>query len=79
MTYHVPRTANYRLNSELQIYVDRYGSKTLPTGSFVRPIELKYVPQHVLEKYDATDTKYHVFAYTHYGIIPIPRTQIDEA
>lgn len=53
---------------------------TLPAGLFVKPIEYRYVPKHVLEKYENTghDDSKCVFCYTSYGIISIPRELIRE-
>lgn len=78
MTYHVPRTPNYRLNSDLVVQQGYHSNKVLPSGSYVRPLELHYVPQHVLDKYLGFDNKQHVFCYTHFGIIPIARYLLRE-
>lgn len=51
-------------------------SKILPGGSFVRPIEWCYVPQHVKDNWIGFDQKTHVFAYTRRGILPLPRNKV---
>lgn len=72
------RTPNYRLTSDVVVQFDKNDFVILPGGSFVRPIQLYYVPNHVLEFWPGVDGQYHVFAYTHYGIVPIPRSQVME-
>lgn len=72
-------TPNYILTSEVHIRRDR-DSITLPCGAFVRPIELCYVPQHILE---AEGNKYfsptlEVFCYTRIGIVPIHKSYLRE-
>lgn len=73
------RTPNYRL---IQDHTVSSGSglmgadyKTLPAGSYVRPIELSYVPPHVKEdsRWKYFNKELEVFAYTKFGIIPIPK------
>lgn len=57
-----------------------YDRKTIPAGTFARPIELAYIPQHVLDdprwQYFSKETE--VFVYTRYGIIPVPRRILRE-
>lgn len=52
----------------------------LSEGTFVRPLSLEYVPQHVLEDRNNlyVDKTKEVFCYTRYGIVPIPRDIIKE-
>lgn len=57
---------------------DKYDVKMLPANSFVRPIDIKYVPQHCLDRFPGFDSKYQVFVYCRYGIVPIPKNQIRE-
>lgn len=53
--------------------------KVLPVGAFVRPIQLSYIPQHVLDnnKYNY-DHKLDIYCYTRFGIIPIPKSYMRE-
>lgn len=54
--------------------------KEMPQGSFIRPIELCYVPKHCFSGPAATyySKERDVFCYTHYGIIPIPKNLVVE-
>lgn len=50
----------------------------LPVGSFVKPLELTYLPQHIK---DGNDYRWYtpskeVFVYCHYGIVLLPRDLI---
>lgn len=71
------RTPDYRLNAEWSYNANSFTSFTLPAGTFVRPIEKKYVPKHVLE-----DTRWRyssssdIYCYCRYGIVPIPAKYI---
>lgn len=71
------RTPNYRLTEEWLIQVNKgyMDPLKLPTGTFVRPIHIDYVPKHVLEdpRWKYFDSKNEVFVYTYYGIVPIPK------
>lgn len=53
-------------------------SKILPKDSFVRPIDILYVPKHVKEKWVGVNLKTHVYCYTRAGIMPIPRNIITQ-
>ena len=77
------KTPNYILKEELKYPSERgamHDLKTLPAGSFVRPIQPQYIPKHVLEDErwrwftPSTDT----FAYTSQGIVMIPKNIIRE-
>lgn len=77
------RTPNYRLCEDYSFGSSNYMSsvkdqKTIPAGSYVRPIKLEYLPNHVLEdhrwRYTNKDT--HIFCYTRFGIVPIPKTHL---
>lgn len=66
-------TPNYVLTEDLTLYTTSQKSTVLPVGSFVRPIELCYVPKHVLDStMGRTFSKLtQVFCYTYFGIVPI--------
>lgn len=55
-----------------------YDQKTLEPGTFVKPIQRKYLPQHILEdeRWRWVDHDITVFCYCSAGIIPIPRDLI---
>lgn len=73
------RTPNYQLSEDYTYFVGAMDTRTLPQGTFVRPIELTYVPKHITEgnKIFSKDTE--VYCYTRYGILAIPRKIIREA
>lgn len=50
------------------------GEKVLEKGSFVRPIETRYVPKDTMksDKCARFHPDTHVFCYTFHGIIPVP-------
>lgn len=78
------RTPNYVLSEPFIYSVYGHGpmdSRTLEAGTFVRPIELYYVPKHVTEdpQNRGFDKAKEVYCYCHFGIIPIPRKIIREA
>lgn len=53
--------------------------RTLPSGSFVKPMNIAYVPKHCLKD---NQFNYHPetdqFCFTRYGFIPIPKKLIME-
>jgi hypothetical protein len=51
---------------------------TIPEGSFVKPIEYCYVPQHVKDANKHHDKLKEIFCYTREGIVSIPRNIIRE-
>lgn len=75
-----PRIPDYVTTEDYSFNYDRYDSKVLPAGSFVKPIHLAYVPKHVLERemWKAFDKKTEVFCYTKLGIMCIPKNLIRE-
>lgn len=74
-------TPDYVLKEEYRFSVGPQDVRVLPAGTFVRPIELYYVPKHVVDNPDYRHFNKHeeVFCYTRYGIIPIPRKHIRRA
>jgi hypothetical protein len=68
------KTPDYALTEEYS-YNEGYDKKTVSAGTFVRPIETRYVPKHVTEderwKYIKNDE--YVFCYWREGIMPFPR------
>lgn len=54
--------------------------KTLPAGSFVKPIDTRYLPRHILERHASSwrDSEM-MYVYCHYGIIRIDKFKVREA
>lgn len=74
------KSPNYVLSSDCHFSSGNFDSKVLYAGTFVRPIELKYVPQHVLDNplWKGFNKDKEVFVYTRYGIIPVPKSSVRE-
>jgi hypothetical protein len=70
------KVPTYMTNEPVTFGLTWRDEKKLPSGTFVKPISLKYVPQHVKEKWTNYDSKTQEFCYTSAGIIPIPRKAI---
>ena len=53
----------------------------IPKGSFVRPIEYKWLPKHVKEddRWRGIDNEKYVFVYTKHGIVPVWRSSVRKA
>ena len=77
----VSRTPNYRLKAEASIKTKSGDWLKMPQHSWLRPIELEYVPKHVLEdkRWQHFDSKREVFCYTKFGYVVLMRTEIEEA
>ncbi len=77
------KTPNYILKEDYS-YPSAKGNshdlKILKAGAFVRPIQIQYVPKHVLEdeRWRWIMTKTETFAYTSQGIVVIPLNIIRE-
>lgn len=67
------KTPDYVLTEDVVHSSGPYDTKTLPTGAFVRPIELCYVPKHITEHNDNRMFKaeFQAYCYTRFGIIAI--------
>lgn len=76
-------TPNYVLTESYSYSAgsSNHDSKTLAAGSFVRPIDPRYVPKHVLDnpKYVWFNKNTEVFVYCKYGIIVVPLNIIRES
>ncbi len=53
-------------------------SKRLEAGSFVKPIDIYYVPKHIKEdvKFLGWNLDKYVFCYTHWGITLLERSNL---
>lgn len=73
------KTTNYVLNQDLLLNIGRT-LETVPAGTFCKPVELCYVPKHVIqdERWDYIDPQTTVFCYTRVGFIPVPRSYLRE-
>lgn len=63
-------TPNYVLMEDVKIH----GSgdpQTLPAGTFIRPIDIRWVPKHIKDDNLWFNEKKQVYCYTSLGIIPI--------
>lgn len=72
-------TPNFKLTESHSWNLGQHDSRTLPAGSFVRPIETRYVPQHILDEWKWVDHKSEVFVYCRYGIVPVPKRILRKA
>lgn len=62
------KTANYMLKESVIIHYGPHDQKVIPAGSFVSPVELKYVPKHVIAQYPSWAMgKDDVYIYTKFG------------
>lgn len=66
----------YVLMREVTIRTGRYGGKVLPVGSFVRPIEIKWVPKDVIEEQRIYNFDKESYYYTYYGIVIVPNEDV---
>lgn len=77
------RAPHYRITKPFEVKLE-YGQKTdtvtFPAGTFVRPVELKYLPEHIRNRQIPWPivNKDPVWCYTRYGFHPIPRELIEE-
>lgn len=71
-------TPNFVLDQDYETQV-KGASKTLPAGSFVRPIDIYYVPKHIIEQDEEQPYVFRfradsdLWCFTHYGILKIPK------
>lgn len=76
------KTPNYCLVEPHTYYANGYGGdhRDLPAGSWVRPIQIQYVPKHVTEdkRWSNFDPKSEIFVYCRFGIIAVPLNIVKE-
>ena len=73
------RTPDYVTTEQFSIIKNDFWDKLIiPVNTFVRPIELCYLPKHILDSslHKWVDLNKEVYAYSHYGIIPIPKDKM---
>jgi len=68
----------YRLREDHMILTDMWDIKTVPKGSFVKPLSLNWVPKHVLEKHPFFDPNNEIFVYCKFGIVSVYKNKIEE-
>lgn len=68
-------TPDHVLTQKWEWRIGPSDTMTLPPGTFVRPIEIQYVPKHVLEddkwKFFGASLSGCVYCYSSLGIIPV--------
>jgi hypothetical protein len=69
-------TPNYILTEQVTIGNGFSDPKILPAGTFVRPIDKRWVPKHVLDSNMWFNDKVEVFCYTRFGIVPIAQKML---
>lgn len=72
-------TPDYVLKEDVTLRTgDISGFITLSAGTFVRPIELVYVPHHTINNstFKDFDKSKDVFCYTRYGMLPLPKDKM---
>lgn len=74
------RTPNFVLEEDYVFSEGAYDKKTVPAGTFVRPIEIQYVPKHCTEddRWRNLDMTKYVYCYYSGGIIPFPKSSVRE-
>lgn len=72
------KTPDYVLTEDEVISFGIWDEKTIPAGSFVRPIEIVYLPQHVKDRLEHRffDARYNVYCYTKLGIVMITKIKL---
>ena len=75
------RTPNYKLIESYSYYLRPLKTKTLDAGSWVRPVDYSYVPDHVREdeRWDNFDVEKFVFVYTRQGFVMVPKRLVRES
>lgn len=68
----------YRTIEDCMVFVDGKESKKLLKGSFVKPIEFCYIPQHIKDRPGVKryNTQTDVYCYTQFGLVSVPRVNL---
>lgn len=75
------KTANYVLSKDVEIAnYDNWDKRILPAGMFVKPIDPRYVPKHILDNAlnQFFNPKTEVFVYCRIGIVVVDIDAIRE-
>lgn len=72
------KTQDFCLSEDCTIYVPIGDNIIIPAGTFVNPIDMRWVPKHVID-----DTRWrwfnkdkHVYVYCYLGIVPVDKDKI---
>jgi hypothetical protein len=65
------KTPLYITIEDHEVYLGGGDIKTLPQGSFVKPIKFEYLPKHIKDRDNPSwfDPERYVYVYCHYGIV----------
>ncbi len=74
-----PRTPNWRLTADFIVKRAGRTSVTLPAGSYVRPMDLYYVPEHIKDANPYFWESSETYCYTRHGIVAVPNHYLQEA
>lgn len=68
-------TPNYVLTEDFTVYAKFSSNTILPAGTFVRPIEVTWLPKHILELSEHLwfNPQKEIYVYTSAGIIIVPK------
>lgn len=71
-------TPNYILKRRFVFEIGAQDMIILDPGTFVRPLDIYYVPKHIKERHPLLNLEKEVYCYGSFGIIPIPRDFLRE-
>jgi hypothetical protein len=72
------KVPEFVLSEDHRITTSILDIKIIPAGSFVKPIQYCYLPQHIKDANKWHDPTKQIFCYTSEGIISIPLNIIRE-
>lgn len=69
------KTNNHALTEAYAHSAGPHDTIYLPQGSYVSPVDPYYLPRHIKElpEYRHMNHDTHTFAYTKFGLIPLPK------
>ncbi len=68
------------LDKDVLLYFGPHDQVTLAQGSHVTPMDIRWVPKHIKDQYKHDyDPKTHVYCYTKFGIVPVPKDKVRSA
>lgn len=72
------KTPDYVLTEQLVYHMGAHDTRVLEPGTFMRPIEIQYVPKHVIgdERWRFYDKDRDIFCYCRYGIVMVKRSAL---
>jgi hypothetical protein len=67
-------TPDYKLTADFKYWVNTQDCITMPAGTFVRPVEFRYLPKELQDRSSLIKiADKEVFCHTKIGLIPIPK------